>query len=118
MPLVFAYRDTSKVNNELFGKVKENLPALVAEALSTATGPLTPDDVEVWVIAADKEDIGSFPLSIIVHADLYPDRLADLAARQQKISDGIALLLPKGSGLKGFVWIRLAPGSFGTFQSR
>ncbi|MEK9135362.1 MAG: hypothetical protein AAB451_03670 [Patescibacteria group bacterium] len=117
MPLVIVNRGTTWVpTEELFSRLVDRLPEIIANALTCENpdGKLTPADIEVWVRRSDSKDIVTDKIQIVVFASLFPERAANLDARQKIINDRIKEIL-RGTNFHGWVWIRLAPSSFGEF---
>jgi len=93
----------------------------VAKALSCdeKDGELTSDDVEVELSDYDpRRHIGGeqFDVRVMVIANDYPSRRENLDERRQSIERGMCAG-DKMQDLKGFVWVLLAPASFGEFGS-
>jgi hypothetical protein len=92
------------------------LPRIVAEALDCQNpdGRLVSADMEIEVGRMSEGMRSQFDLHIVVEANEYPERLANLDERRGQIVaairglyGGVEYLLPQG-----FVWVRLCPGSF------
>lgn len=122
MPLVMVKRNTNKMPDTIYVHITRYLREWTAEALSVpgTDGELTPQDVEIWDSYRGVLDRGEADLQVVIFADKYPERVADLDKRQGWISRKLATFL-KGSGVegvRGFVWILLQePTSFGKFQT-
>ncbi|MDO8435907.1 MAG: hypothetical protein Q7S82_00780 [bacterium] len=115
MPLVVVNKNPEKIDCGLLERLVDRLPGLVASALTCEhpDGGLEAQDVEVWVQDFGPNDINTTDVEIIIWANLYPERQANLDDRREKICKGVRLILPKM--IKGFVWVILNPGSFGEF---
>ncbi len=115
MPLVVVNKPKSWIPQEEFSKLMKNLPEIVANALTCENpdGKLTPNDIEVWVREPNQDDVGD-KLQILIFANNYPEREANLADRQKAITDRIKEMY-KSLNIHGWVWVRLAPASFGEF---
>lgn len=114
MPLVVvSYREVA-LDHGGVKKVVEALPQLVSKALSVKDGPLVPGDIEVRTWRVGELDIVHHDVEITVFANRYPERLAKLDLATVAINSSIAHLL-SGTGLRGYVWILLSPGSFAEF---
>ena len=105
----------SGMNDGVLNKLINNLRGLVADALTCENpdGKLTPADVELWSRQRNGSDRGLKDLQIVVFANDYPERRVNLDDRQKMLKDSIRKLLPPD--VHGWVWIRLAPSSFGEF---
>jgi len=96
------------------------LPQIVAEALtcSDPDGSLTPQDVEVGVEEYGPMDISDdYHLQVMVDANDFPSRRADLQQRTQRIADQIAAVII-GPPTRFYVWVRLMPAAFVEGQTR
>ena len=116
MPLVVVSKPKKWIPEEEFSKLMKNLPEIVADALACENpdGKLTPENIEVWVREPNKDDIGSDKLQVLIFANRYPEREANLYERQKAITDRIKEMY-RGLNIHGWVWVRLAPSSFGEF---
>jgi hypothetical protein len=104
------------VSDSVFKRFIDNLPEFVASALTceNPNGKLTAADVELWSRKFDDQwDRGWKNLQIIVFANEYPERRVNLDTRRKILQDAIRALLPPD--IHGWVWVRLAPSSFGEF---
>lgn len=113
MPLVVLCKNPEVINEEIAKKIAQQLPMIVAEALDVPENPdgrLTKDDIEVWVQDASKLDVNSKDLSIIIWANNYPERMANLDERRAKVAKSVRQMKPTNA--TGFIWILLQPGSF------
>lgn len=122
MPLVivFANRSCEALSGyEALKQLGPLLQQLVAQALTCDDpgGELTAVDVEVdlkyrdpkWNIGGDQYD-----LQIVVFANDFPSRKANLEERCRQLRDLLRDQTELG-GVKGYVWIRLAPAAFAEF---
>ena len=116
MPLVIVNKGERWIPEEYFNRLISRLPEIVAGALTCENpeGHLTPNDIEVWVRKFDQRDTRSDKLQILVFASLYPEREANLNDRQKAITDPIKEMF-RSLNIHGWVWVRLAPSSFGEF---
>jgi hypothetical protein len=105
----------SVLNNVQLIMLLNGLPKIVADALTCENpdGKLTPADVEIWTREASINDRGSDNLQIVIFANSYPERLANLNDRQKIITEAVRKYLPPR--VHGWVWIRLAESSCGIF---
>jgi len=90
------------------------LPQIVAEALTCPDpdGGLTPQDVEVSVEEYGPMDIsGDYHLQVMIDANDFPSRRADLKQRTQQIADRLTAVII-GPPTKFYVWVRLTPAAF------
>lgn len=118
MPLVqLSYkgdRELGPIAKQLAGE----LPELVARTLSVPDNEkarLEADDIEVHVRQTTSFDVNTKDLEIIIWANEYPERLANLDFRKEVILHGVReFLRDYDRNLTGFVWVLLQPGSFGS----
>jgi len=118
MPFVWVRTNPYKIGKTQFRQLVENLPTIVAEALSVpgTDGELTPEEIEVKVETFGLFDIHTKDLEIIILAQDFPERKKNLDERQRLITGKVRRLLsPSVTGITGFVWVLLQPGSFGEF---
>ena len=116
MPLVLMNRKENLVNDHLAKHLAEELTHIVSMVLNTPEeegGELVPDDIEVRVRNSSDLDVNAKPLEIIIWANDFPKRRANLGFRQKAIVEAVKGLIP--STVTGFVWILLLPASFGEF---
>jgi len=116
MPLVVVNKPNNGIPQEEFSKLMKHLPEIVANALTCESpdGKLTPNDIEAWVRKPDQDDIGGDKLQILIFANLYPEREVNLPDRQKMITNHIKEMF-QSLNIHGWVWVRLAPSSFGEF---
>ena len=116
MPLV-QVRFGPRMDAQITG-VARSLPAVIAKHLDVpgTSGALEAEDIEVWVQAHgpyDQPRISedhSSDLQIVVSANEYPNRAANLEERNQQIGEEIKALLPPAlQDIRMFVWINLIP---------
>lgn len=122
MPLVVVNRNPKSFDERSLENLVRALPDLVASALTCENpdGELTAKDIEVWVQDSGPFDVNTKDVEIIIWANLYPERQADLDRRQRYITGGIKALMNAGDiatvkRISGFVWVLLQPASFGEF---
>lgn len=115
MPLVIVKRNADKFHSEEMKRLVKNLPAIVAKALSSndPDGVLTASDIEVWDRTKGYYDSNVKDLEVVILANLYPERQKNLDTSQEQISRAVRAIVSEGT--TGFVWVLLAPGSFGKF---
>lgn len=117
MLLVELFYDRSKISETwLMRKFLRQIQAIVAEELRVETpgrGP-TPrlSDVEVKTSAFSELDIHQCDIEIMVNANSYPERLAEIKVRRERILERAKPALEKRFTLS--VWLRLADGSYGS----
>ncbi len=123
MPLIEIYRKLDKTelshsgnnipdaNVLLLGELTRELVAKELDVPEEPEGRLSVDEIEVQVRDGHELDINTLPLQIIVHANEYPARRANLDERRKRIAAGLREGIPQ---LKGncFIWIQLHPASF------
>lgn len=129
MPLVLVKRSL-RIDNDDFKRICHELPQIVAKHLTCDDlgGELSAGDVEVWVIGDQDfgflapafsakehpcEVIGGNDLQIIIFAADFVIRKANLNDRKIAIINSVKNILPPE--IHGFLWILLAPSSFGEF---
>lgn len=115
MPFVVVNRNKKKLPDKVLSPIIKKLPEIVANALTawTPEGKLTPNDIEVWVQDFGPLDLNTKDIEIVIWANLYPEREANLPVRQKFITEKVKQLVSKG--ITGFVWVLLQPASFGEF---
>ena len=116
MPLIQLGYNPKSVSEEFVGFFASELPVIVAEALNAPEddgGGLTPDDIEVWCRKASPNDVGDADLQIVVLANHFASREANLEERKDNILNAVKDIVHLG--LHGFVWVLLAPAAFGEF---
>jgi len=129
MPLVLLNRNPELLDDDLTHLLGKMLCEAVAKALSIDDDPdgrLTPSDIEVVVRdVRPGVDINYVTLAIIIFANDFPSRKANLDERREKIEAAIRDYFKTGPSSLArlgrelsmakqmFVWIRLAPASFG-----
>ncbi len=117
MPLVQISVDPKVVDDEAIKKIAQQLPVIVAKALDISAydmdGALTANDVEVHVRYANHLDVNTKQLEILILAGDFEERKRTLLSRQEEIVVAIKKIKPPE--IKGWVWVVLAPSSFGEF---
>lgn len=125
MPLVIVNRKQRKLDNQTFREVVKNLPAVVAEALTSTDidGTLCSCDIEVWTRDARVDGLDfpdpldsdeSFDIQVVILVNAYPERVKNIVERRVQISKWLEDNLPQG--IRGYVWILPQHNaSFGTF---
>lgn len=117
MPLIQICRDPRLISDQEIKRITAGLAEIVAKALDVPElpeGRLSAKDIEILVRDQHYLNVSSTPLCIIIHANDYPERRANLDERREKIIEGIKSLR-KIPSTHGFVWLQLLPGSFGEF---
>jgi hypothetical protein len=116
MPLVTIIRDNALVNDLVIKELVAQLPAIVAYALDVPEEPngrLSLSDIEVLVREKHHLDANNAPLAIVICSADFPGRRKNLDNRKKRIIDDIKIAIPPE--VHGFVWVLLAPSSFGEF---
>lgn len=120
MPLVImtANRDHGELTDALLLSFGTLLQSATAKELTCEDegGSLTAADIEVEIRDRDpKRNIGGeqYDLQVIVFANNYLSRRANLEERCKKLAGWVRKALP--DTVRGFVWIRLAPAAFVEF---
>jgi len=120
MPLVYIQYKVGRFAENLVEYLAGRMPEIVANALDAGQegnkeACLFPGDVEVWVRESGKLDVNTRDLEIIIWANSYPERLANLEQRKDRIIRDVREFLGNyDRNLSGFVWVLLQPGAFGT----
>ena len=116
MPLIEIYRkhdrkDIPDANLILLGKTARVLVARELDTPEEPDGRLTTEDIEVQIKEGHYLDLDTLPLQIIVFANDFPARRANLHERRKRIASELRGIIPN---LKGncFIWILLCPASF------
>jgi len=123
MPLIEIYRKWDKTdlarsgnnisddNVQLLGRLTRELVARELDTPEESDGRLTVNDIEVQIREGSPLDLDTMPLQIIVHANDFPARRANLDERRKRIASELREQIPQ---LKGncFIWILLHPASF------
>ena len=117
MPLVVVKHKAGRILPGMLEKLGQAMPEIVASALDVKENPeahLTAEDVEVWIRESGPYDINVKDLEIVIWANTYPERLANLSDRKEAILQGLLKFLGDfDRNLSGFVWVLLQPGAFG-----
>lgn len=123
MPLIEIYRkydktdfttsgnNISDINIQLLGEVTRELVARELDTPEEPDGHLTVNDIEVQVREGSPLDLGTLPLQIIVHANEFPARRANLDERRKRIATELRERIPQLRG-NCFIWILLHLASF------
>lgn len=115
MPLVVVNLGKLPKDGNSISDLLSHLPWIVAEELSCdPPGVLRPCEVGVVTRHHDLLDVNEDHLGIIVIANDYPSRRANLDERRSKIVARVVACL-SGTGIPGSVWVILVPGSYDTF---
>lgn len=120
MPLALLQYKSGRGLEDLAKALSTALPSIVAPALDVKENKrarVQPEHVEVWVANSHPHDRNIRDLAIIVWANEYPERLANLDERRQQIQQAVRIFLHENSAysLSGSVWVLLQPGSYGEF---
>lgn len=94
----------------------EALPGIIASNLNLpgcASGQLTPEEVEVFVVPQSGLHIIHRDVNVVVLANDFEARKANGQERSDNMREALKKLLP--AGLTGFVWVLLAPGFYAEF---
>jgi len=113
MPLIHIYRKASIVSDAEITRITAKLAEIVAQALDIPElqeGKLTAGDIEIIVHDQTYLSVSNAPLCIIIHANDYPERRANLKERTRQIVS--RLEITRKSTTHGFVWVQLIPSSF------
>jgi hypothetical protein len=98
-------------------RLADVIPQFVAEVLTVeenSAAQITVNEVEVWVRESGINDINSPGLGIIVWANYFPERAANLEQRKYELLAKIRTFLSSHEyRVQGYVWIMLSPAAFG-----
>jgi hypothetical protein len=97
---------------------KEAIAGIVAQELSCddPNGELDIDDIELRYLGENKlTDVSKNDVDIIIFANDFPSRKVNLEQRRIAIIKQLKKIFPRG--IKGSVYIRLAPAAYGEFQT-
>jgi len=132
MPYVWIFVRPKIYQTEPLQQFVNNLPGVIAEALSTSpgtAGELKPWEIEVEVFPFGPMGIHHYDIEILIFANDYPERAENLDDRTKKIADmapravtmsaleslASRFFKPKIT-IKGFVWPLLTKGAFREFS--
>ena len=117
MPLVVVHYHPNIIPRDVILELANELPGIVADALNVrgnADAHLDSSDVEVQVRAFGEYDVNTRSLEIIVWANLYLERQANLEERKDNILNAVRDFLEDYNlNVSGFVWVLLQPAAFG-----
>ncbi len=117
MPLVLASR-SAKVDDELFKKVRDALPGIIAKNLDVPENPmarLVPEDIEIRHLGS-AFDIGHFDVEVTILATKFEARIETGQVRSDQMSLELEAMLT--DGMTGFVWLVLVDAFFSTFGAK
>lgn len=106
---------SDKVDDALFKKVRDAIPAIVATNLDIPEHPaarLVPGDVEIRLLESPF-DVGHMDVEVTVFATKFNARIQTGQLRSDKMALDLQSVLP--SGMTGFVWVVLVDAFFSTF---
>ena len=117
MPLVLVSHRSGVLDPTTLVRISRSLQVIVAGALNVEENKqarLFPEDIEVRVQESSVFDQNHKDLEIVVFANQYPERLANLDERTQKIKDELRYSMRNSITFpfSGYVWVLLTPGSF------
>lgn len=118
MQLVSVRYRTGEIPNEFLVKLVSKLPGVVASALDVGGQDphkyVSAADISIDPVAMGELYVSSYHLEIIVWANDFPERRANLDKRKEFIRLWVQNCLDEaGFATKGVVWLLLAPGAFG-----
>lgn len=125
MPLVIVQLKPRSNVEWVARATRKKVAEIVAQELSCndPDGQLTWRDIDVKFREMEEYDLTSYSVEIYVFASEFTSRAANLDERRSRIVNRIAELLGRSPGVvgttgkrKAFVYIRLAPSSFGEFE--
>lgn len=117
MPLIQIRRRPDAIGGEAIVALRENLPAVAAQALSCAEGgKLAPKDIMLEFDDMGPYDINNKDIHVRVWAHDYPARrgenLSALDTIRKTIAEEVLRHIP--AGVSWYVWVLLAPTSYGS----
>ena len=113
MPLIQIRRRTSKFGGHFCKEIGKALPAVAAAALTCEEGgKLDPHDVMIEFDDMGDADVNCKDIHVRVWAHDYVARRRDLDVIRKTISDEVIKHLPEG--VSWYVWLLLAPTSYGS----
>ncbi len=125
MPFAKVMFDKEKVGEADLRKLGKLLPRIIAEHLGVpgTSAELSSSDIEIEFSSFGPFDIHHKDIQIIIWANEYPERAANLDARRRAINDHLAhLMMSSGSygvnsrEISCFVWVLLQQGSYSGFN--
>lgn len=117
MPLVLVRHDKS-LSGRFLEDLALELQKITARHLDVAENEearLSPADVEIWNNRARMIDANVKDLQIVILANDYPERRANLEERKEGIRRDVKVVIGQHgyTNITGFVWVLLVPGAFG-----
>lgn len=118
MPIaIVRYHRKLEAKEDFFAELEflaMRLPAIIAEALNTShpDGQLMPADINVRFERSGPFDQNVIDLSILILANDYPERRANIKERKEAIV-GEVRQMPLADNADFSVWILLAEGAYG-----
>ena len=113
MPLVQIRRNPRKIDHFVLKALVDNLPAVAAGRLSCKEGGiLAPKDIMLEFDDMGPYDANCKDVHIRVWAHDYAVRRENLDAIRQQIAEEVLKHLPQG--VSWYVWVLLAPTSYGS----
>jgi hypothetical protein len=119
MPLVIVNYKPNRGLVVLMESFSEILPAIVAANLTLSDherhdGQVAPEDIMIWCREAKRIDANGKDFEIVIFAHEYVERKANLEERKDAIIHSVReYLLDNNWGVKGSVWVLLAPTAYG-----
>lgn len=114
MPLVQVYRDKKRIGDELLLQMKDVIPKAVAKRL-TSTDPeatLSPNEISVVFHDFGQFDVRGCSLEVIIFANHYPNRGADINERARLIARDLHECVAGLPTHNFFVYVILGTGGF------
>ncbi|TSC60268.1 MAG: hypothetical protein LiPW15_146 [Parcubacteria group bacterium LiPW_15] len=117
MPLVTIHHKFGVPQEDIIWSLAKELPEIVAEALNVKGKPeahLDPGDVEVRISRLGEHDVNTRDVEIIVTANFYLERMANLEEREEMILNAVRdFFADYDFNVSGYVWIDLKLAAFG-----
>jgi hypothetical protein len=101
---------------EILQKLADKLPAIVAEALDTPgniNARLGPRDIEIWHSLPGLLDRNTKPLTLLIIAHGYDERVTNLEERKYMIVRGVRRIIGPHPPLVGWAWVFTGKTAFG-----
>jgi hypothetical protein len=120
MPTIRLKRDPDLMPDSVLEPLLEKLPGIVASALhveGNRHGRLQPDDIDIEVSDHGRLDVNCQTLQILILANDYPERAANINERTKEIADAVRFELRMfrdvlGIAGRSFVWVFLGRAGF------
>ena len=113
MPVVLLRYKANRLNMKTMQMLTAALPKIFADALDVPENPgarLTPADIQIWPMKSDELDVNVKDLQMMMPLHAFPERIANLEERKDKIMHQVRELLADqvafgGGPIEGWVWL-------------